>query len=175
MGFANGGEPTAYQGFGRLALTGFLEYPESTAYLDEDHAVNPTRRFLQAGSYQNFTFTVADSSKAISAVLVYSDAPGQVNASVPRVNDVDMYVMQGGAVYCDGQYGGQYATRSSSCWLPDLDNNVKRARIAPNSFTGQFTIQVVAGAVSANAVPGRDNNAANQDWALYVYNAIPNF
>ena len=85
-----------------------------------------------------------------------------------------MYVMQGDAVYCDGQYVGQYATRSSGCWLPDMSNNVKRARIAPNSFTGQFTIQVVAGNVSANAVPGRDSGNPNQDWALYVYNAIRN-
>lgn len=173
-GFANQWEPTPYQGFGRLALTGFLEYPESKAYIDEDHGDNPTNRFLQGGTYKNFTFTVADPSKAISAVLVYSDAPAQVNASVARVNEVDMYVMQGGAVYCDGQYGGQYATRSSGCWLPDMYNNVKRARIAPNSFTGQFTIQLVSQSVAANAVPGRDNGAPNQDWALYVYNAIRN-
>lgn len=175
MGFSNSWEPTVYQGFGRLALTGFLEYPEPKAYVDQDHGVNPTKRFLQGGAYQNFTFTVADPSKAISAVLVYSDAPAQVNAGTARVNEIDMYVMQGGAVYCDGQYYGQYATRSSNCWFPDMYNNVKRARIAPNSFTGQFTIQMVAGAVSANAVPGRDNNAPNQDWALYVYNSIPNF
>lgn len=81
---------------------------------------------------------------------------------------------QGGYVYCDGQYGLQYATRSTGCWLPDMSNNVKRARIAPNSFTGQFTIQVLASNVAANAVQGRDGNAPNQDWALYVYNAIRN-
>ena len=38
----------------------------------------------------------------------------------------------------------------------------------------EFTIQVVAGAINQNAVPGRDGNAPNQDWALYVYNAIQN-
>jgi hypothetical protein len=109
------------------------------------------------------------------AVLVTTDAPAAVNQLVARVNEVDMYVLQGGAVYCDGQYNGQYATRSSACGLPDSYNNVNRARIAPNSFSGQFTIQVVGGAINANAVPGRENGAPNQDWALYVYNAIPNF
>lgn len=167
-------EPNLYGGFGRVALTSLLEDPVSKAYLDEDHAVVPVDRFTSAGGYKNYTFTVADPSKAISAVLVFHDAPAAVNASVVRVNEIDMYVMQGNAVYCDGQYVGQYATRSSGCWLPDMSNNVKRARIAPNSFTGQFTIQVVAGNVSANAVPGRDSGNPNQDWALYVYNAIRN-
>ena len=98
-----------------------------------------------------------------------------MNANFVRVNEVDMYVLQGGYVYCDGQYGSQYATRSISCSLPDTSNNVKRARIAPNSFTGQFTIQVVGSSVAQHAVPGLDNGAPNQDWALYVYNAIKNF
>jgi hypothetical protein len=146
----------------------------SKAYLDEDHEAVPVRRFVQSGAYQNFIFTVADPTKAISAVLVTTDAPAQGGAQVARVNELDMYVLQGGYVYCDGQYTGQYATRSSGCWLPDFYNNVKRARIAPYSFSGQFTIQVVGGAINANAVPGRDGGAPNQDWALYVYNAIPN-
>ncbi|MCL4807304.1 MAG: S8 family serine peptidase [Thermoanaerobaculia bacterium] len=167
-------EPNRYGGFGRVALTSLLEDPVSKAYIDEDHAVTPVDRFTGAGGYKNYTFTVADPSKAISAVLVYHDAPAAVNASVVRVNEIDMYVMQGNGVYCDGQYVGQYATRSSGCWLPDMSNNVKRARIAPNSFTGQFTIQVVGSNVSANAVPGRDSGNPNQDWALYVYNAIRN-
>lgn len=167
-------EPTPYQGFGRLALTSLLEDPVPKAYIDEDHGTTPTNRFVQAGGYKNFTFTVADPSKAIGAVLVYSDAPAAINSTFVRVNEIDMYVMQGGYVYCDGQYGLQYATRSTGCWLPDMSNNVKRARIAPNSFTGQFTIQVVGSNVSQNAVPGMDGNAPNQDWALYVYNAIRN-
>lgn len=70
----------------------------------------PVDRFTSAGGYKYFTFTVADPSKAIGAVLVYHDASGAVNAAGVRVNEIDMYVLQGGAVYCDGQYGGQYAT-----------------------------------------------------------------
>lgn len=174
QGWYNTWEPTTYQGFGRVALTSLLEDTVSRAYVDEDHEPAPTRRFLQSGSYVNLSFTVADPSKAISAVLVYSDAPAALNATAVRVNGVDMYALQGGYVYCDGQYGGQYATRSTGCWLPDLDNNVKRIRIAPNSFTGQFTIQLVADGIAAHAVPGRDSGAFNQAWALYVYNAIRN-
>lgn len=174
QGFYNGWEPNRYSGFGRVALTSLLEDPVAKEYIDEDHGASPTDRFVQAGAYKNYTFTVADPSKAISAVLVYSDAKAAINATSVRVNEIDMYVLQGGYVYCDGQYGQQYATRSTGCWLPDMENNVKRARIAPYSFTGQFTIQIVGGNVSAHAVPGRDSGNANQDWALYVYNAIRN-
>lgn len=95
-------------------------------------------------------------------------------APEPDAYRVDMYIFQGGYVYCDGQYGGHYATRSTGCWFPDMYNNVKRTRIAPNSFSGQFTIQVVAGSIAGQAVPGLDG-VPNQDWALYVWNAIPNF
>ena len=59
----------------------------------------------------------------------------------------------------------------SSGYFPDMYNNVTRARTAPNSFSRTFTAQIVAGSVTQNAVPGLDGNGANQDWALYVYNA----
>lgn len=87
------------------------------------------------------------------------------------MNGVDLYVLQGGSIYCDGVYGYQYTPRSAGCWLPDMENNVKQIRIAPNSFSGSFTVQVVANGINANSVPLRDGGAPNQDWALFVYNA----
>ncbi len=169
-GWSLGWEPSV-QGWGRLGLSRVLEDATPRRTLDEDKAAVPVRRFTSAGGFKNYTFSVADPSKEIVVVLAYTDAPAQSGASVARVNELDLYVLQGGAVYCDGQYTGQYSTRSSACWLPDMYNNVKRARIAPNSFSGSFTVQIVAGSVTQNAVPGLDGNGANQDWALYVYNA----
>lgn len=169
-GWGLGWEPSV-QGWGRLGLSRVLEDATPRRTLDEDKAAVPVRRFTSAGGFKNFTFSVADPSKEVVVVLAYTDAPAQAGASVARVNELDLYVLQGGAVYCDGQYTGQYSTRSSACWLPDMYNNVKRARIAPNSFSGSFTVQIVAGSVTQNAVPGLDGNGANQDWALYVYNA----
>lgn len=169
-GFALGWEPSA-QGWGRLGLARILEDSTPRRVLDEDKAASPVRRFTSSGGYKNFTFSVADPSKEIVVVLAYTDRPGQAGATVVRVNELDLYVLQGAAVYCDGQYTGQYSTRSSGCYLPDMYNNVKRARIAPNSFSGTFTVQIVAGNVTQNAVPGLDSNGPNQDWALYVYNA----
>jgi hypothetical protein len=170
QGWGLGWEPSV-QGWGRLGLARILEDGTPRRFLDEDKNATPVRRFTSSGGFKNFAFSVADPSKEIVVVLAYTDRPAQAGASVARVNELDLYVLQGGAIYCDGQYTGQYSTRSSGCWLPDMYNNVKRARIAPNSFSGTFTVQIVAGGVNQNAVPGLDGNGPNQDWALYVYNA----
>lgn len=64
------------------------------------------------------------------------------------------------------------ATASFGSCLPDLTNAAMQLRIAPNSFTGAFTIQLVAQGINEQAVPQVDGpTAPNQDWALFVYNA----
>lgn len=64
------------------------------------------------------------------------------------------------------------ATASFGCWLPDLTNDAMQHRIAPNSFTGTFMIQLVAQGINEQAVPQVDGpTAPNQDWALLVDNA----
>jgi len=166
-----GWEPGLAQGFGRLSLGKLLSDPTGKRYLNEDHGTLPTRRFRASGGYKNVSYTVADPSKPIIVTLAYTDAPSAAGTSGSRVNGIDLYVLQGGSIYCDGVYGNQYTPRSSGCWLPDMANNVKQIRIAPNSFSGSFTVQVVANGINANAVPQRDGGAPNQDWALFVYNA----
>ncbi len=161
-----GWEPSTVQGWGRLDLAKLLQDGTPKVYKD-----SVSLRFTQAGAYQNFSFTVADPTKPVIAVLVFTDAAANAGQSFTSVNEIDMYLFQGGAVYCDGQYGTPYSYRSSSCWLPDFYNNVKRALIAPNSFSGAFTIQMVASSVNQVAVPGLDSGNPNQDWALFVYNA----
>lgn len=166
-------EPWFAQGWGRLNISRYIEDATPRALQDEDHGTQPSLRFVSSGGYRNRTFSVADPSKEIVVVLAYTDYPAAPDATIARVNELDVYVLQGGYVYCDGQYTGQYTTRSSGCWLPDMYNNVKRIRIAPNSFSGTFMVQVVAGSVTSKAVPGLDTGSpVNQDWALYVYNAI---
>ena len=139
-GYGLGWEPSYPQGWGRLNLAGLLSDSTPKQYRDEDHCQNncpqPIRRFTSTGSYQNITFSVADPSKPIIVAMAYTDAPSGAGSNGLRVNGVDMDVLQGSSVYCDGQFGAQYTTRSSGCWLPDMTNNVKRIQIAPYSFTG---------------------------------------
>jgi hypothetical protein len=46
---------------------------------------------------------------------------------------------------------------------------VKTVKIAPNSFSGQFTIQIQAAAITGHAVAGV--SGPSQDYALFIYNA----
>ena len=165
-GYSLGWEPGP-QGFGRLSLKRLLDDPTPRRYRDD-----VSERFSPSVKGQkNFTYQVADPSKPIIVTLAYTDAPSSAGTAGLRTNGVDLYVAQGGGIYCDGVYGYQYTPRSSGCWLPDLVNNVKQIRIPPYSFTGSFTIQLVAQALNEKAVPGLDGrNEPNQDWALFVYN-----
>ncbi len=52
-------------------------------------------------------------------------------------------------------------------------NNVKVIRIPAGVLTTAFTLKVRAQAVNALAVPGISGETENQDFALYVYNAVP--
>lgn len=165
-GYPLGWEPGP-QGFGRLSLKRLLDDPTPRRYRDD-----VTERFSPSVKGQkNFTYQVADPSKPIIVTLAYTDAPSLPGTAGLRTNGIDLYVAQGGGIYCDGVYGYQYTPRSSGCWLPDLVNNVKQVRIPPNSFTGPFTIQLVAQGLNEKAVPGLDGpDEPNQDWALFIYN-----
>ena len=155
LGSYLGWEPSA-QGWGRLGLSRVIEDSTPRRLIDEDHASTPVRRFVSSGGYKNFTFSVADSAKEIVIVMAYTDTPAQAGASVALVNDLDLYVLQGGSVYCDGVYGYQFTPRSTGCWLPDWYNNVKRIRIAPNSFSGNFTVQIRKCDAERGPRPGRE-------------------
>lgn len=158
-----GWEPGVAQGWGRLDLARVFDSTPKV-WGNED----PARVFTTSGSYQNFTMSIADPSKPLIIVLAWSDAAGPLGATSPLVNQLNLWVMQGQYTYCDGQYTGQYSTASTGCWLPDFSNNVKVVRIAPNSFSGQFTIQVQGAAISAHAVPGV--SGLSQDYSVFVYN-----
>jgi hypothetical protein len=165
-GLALGWEPRGAQGWGRLDLARVFDATPKI-WGPEDSS---NRTFTATGAYQNFVFSVADPSKPLIVALAWTDAHGQAGASSPIVNNLNMYVMQGNSVYCDGQYSGQYSTPTNGCWPPpDATNNVKVLRIAPFSFSGQFMLQIVAGAINGHAVPGV--GGPSQDYSVFVYNA----
>lgn len=84
-----------------------------------------------------------------------------------------MYAMQGGFAYCDGtSYDSNgYTPRSVTCGPADGDNNLHFVNIAPNSFTGQFQLQIRADNIAMMAVPFADGWGVNQDFAAWVWNA----
>lgn len=173
-----GWEPAPRQGFGRLDLSSIINASPSTRYLDEDHEGSRTRRFTSTGQYYEVTYNVADYSKPVVIVLAYTDAPSDENSVGNAVNVLNMVAYnQYGWSWHDGSTGAQFTPPctppglSAPCWIADSVNNVKWIKIDPYVLPyPSFTVQVVASAIAAKAVPGLDAGA-NQDWALYVYNA----
>jgi hypothetical protein len=105
--------------------------------------------------------------------MAFTDRYAAPNAVPSAVNQLSLYAMQGGATYCDGtSYDGLgFTPPSGSCGSPDGANNLHVVKIAPNSFSGQFQLQVRADNIAMMAVPFADGYGVNQDFALWVYNA----
>jgi len=168
-----GWPPNFIYGWGRLGMQRIFDGTPVSAY-DEDHGSAPRTRFTASGQQLNFTYTVANPAQPIRAALVYTDAPGLAGGGLAYINALTMAVFQGSFAWCadNGKDANGYTIRSGgSCPFPDLDNNVHFVNVAPNSLTGQFTINVVASIISQKAVPTLDGSSPNQDFALYVYNA----
>ncbi len=164
------GTPGA-QGWGRLNLASILDGTPSIAG-DEDHGLPPYRRFTATGQSYTFTFTIADPSKPLKIALAFTDAAGAANATPAKVNELSMYVLQGGYTYCDGSYDANgYTPRSISCGPPDGINNLHVITIAPYSFAGQFQLQIRADNIAGMGVPYLEGRDVNQDFAAWVYNA----
>lgn len=165
LGFA----PNLAQGYGRLSLAKLLS--DSTAKVYEDQNENV---LTFTGATKSFPLTVADPSKPIIVSLVYTDPPSGLLGSGYTVNQLAVNVQQGGAFYTSCGLGEtqQYSARvTAPCGDAEGPaDNTKQVRIAPNSFTGPFTVQVVARGINAKAVPSL--STVNQDFALFVYNAV---
>lgn len=169
-GIPLGWEPGMAQGFGRLSLKRLLDDPTPKRYEDQHENV-----LVSTGSTKSFSYSVVDPSKPIIVTLVYTDPPSTLWSAGHTVNRLAVNVQQGGAFYTSCSLGGssQYSIRTTApCSIAENPaTNVKQVRIAPYSFTGPFTVQVVARGINEKAVP--QLSTPNQDFALFVYNAAP--
>ncbi len=166
--------PQRPQGWGRVNLDRLFQSSVGVRFFDEDHGATPVRRFAAGSGSWSIGLQVANSSKDVVIVLAFTDAPAAVGASPLKVNDLDLVVRNGSY-----NYSGNYFDSSGySVRIPvgllfgDPANTVEVVRIRPGEVVGgSFTVEVRPTAISAKAVPGLDGPAANQDFALYVYNA----
>jgi hypothetical protein len=100
-GQAVGWPPFGGPGWGRLDLARLFD--DTPKIWGNEH---PARVFTTSGTYENFTFSVSDPSKPVTVTLVWSDVPGAAGSTWPLVNQLNLWVMQGSSIYCDGQYTG---------------------------------------------------------------------
>ncbi|HPR63410.1 MAG TPA: S8 family serine peptidase [Thermoanaerobaculia bacterium] len=114
-------------------------------------------------------FSVVDPSLPVRVMLVYSDAPGDPNAtpSGGLVNDLDLEVTVGADVYLGNNFTNGVSVPNTG--TPDTINNVEGVYF-PAGVVATFTLRVIATNLGGDAIPG-DANLTDQDYALYIYNA----
>jgi len=124
-----------------------------------------------------------DSSEPIIAVMAFTDAASSPTESGSLiVNELEMTIVKPGTFRTRRTYvANVFATDSwysrqftgDATILTGGHNNVKVIRIPAGALTDPFTLKVSAVGVNAKAVPGISGETENQDFALYVYNAVP--
>jgi hypothetical protein len=155
--------PGAHQGWGLLNIGRMFESTSRIIY-DE----SPARTFTESGGAPfEATGVIADSTKEVRVMLVWSDPPGSSVTNAPYVNQLNIEVIVGGVVYNGNHLVGQYSTPGGQ---KDFSNNVQGVRL-PAGTAGPIVIRVRPTIIAGDGVPG-DFNALDQDFALVVTNAV---
>ncbi len=167
-----GRAPWLSQGWGRVNLDNLFQCPDDVRFFDEDHTVGGARRFTSGEGSWTVNLTVDNANHGVIVALVFTDRYAAAGAYALKVNDLDVYVIDGAYSYQGNDFKSDgYTFRATGHWLPDDANNIELIRIpAGEIVNNDFTIEVVP-YVSAKAVPGLDGAQSNQDFALYVVNA----
>jgi hypothetical protein len=161
--FANDNLPGAHQGWGLLNIGRMFESTSRIIY-DE----SPARTFTESGGAPfEATGIIADSTKEVRVMLVWSDPPGSAVTNAPYVNQLNLEVIVGGVVYNGNHFSGQYSTPGGQ---KDFSNNVQGVRL-PAGTTGPIVIRVRPTVIAGDGVPG-DFNPLDQDFALVATNAL---
>ncbi len=155
--------PGAHQGWGLLNVGRMFESTSRIIY-DE----SPSRVFTQSGGAPfEATGVIADSTKELRVMLVWSDPPGSAVTNAPYVNQLNLEVIVGGAIYNGNHFSGQYTTAGGQ---KDFTNNVQGVRL-PAGTTGPIVIRVRPTIIAGDGVPG-NFSALDQDFALVVTNGL---
>ncbi len=158
---ANDTLPSNSQGYGMPAMkTAFDVTPRSL--LDQ------TSIFGNTGETWTWNGAVADPSKPLRIVMVYTDAAGAIGIS-PQVNNLNLTAQVNATSYLGNRFSGQWSTTGGTA---DNANNYE-AVFLPVGASGALQITVTAANIAGNGVP---NNAdpTDQDFALVCYNCAQN-
>jgi hypothetical protein len=160
-GFGGDNLPGAHQGWGLLNLGRMFENTSRIIY-DE----SPDRTFTESGGAPfEATGVIADPTKEVRVMLVWTDAPGSAVTNAPYVNQLNLEVVVGGVVYNGNHFTGQYSTPGGQ---KDFLNNVQGVRL-PAGTTGPIVIRVRPTVIAGDGVPG-NFSPLDQDFALVVTN-----
>jgi len=149
--------PSNNQGYGM---------PDMSAAFDAAprYLLNQTVVLDNSGDTWTFDGAVADPTKPVRIVMVYTDKAGAVGVS-PQVNDLNLQAVVNGTTYLGNVFNGQW---SVSGGVPDSANNYE-AIFLPAGTSGSLQITITAFNIADDGVPGY-GDATDQDFALVCYN-----
>ncbi len=129
--------PSNQQGWGRLLLDDALFFPQDSARLFVEDAVN---RFASSGDpSESYDFEIRSSAEPLRVVLAWTDYPSNPAASVNLVNDLNLEVESpSGDLYLGNVFSGGVSVTGGSA---DVLNNVEVVRIE-SPETGSWTVRV---------------------------------
>ena len=136
-----------------------------------------TANSLATGDSQTFQVTVDPGATTVPLrfTLAYTDPPGDPNAAIKLVNNVDIIVtnVATGDVY----YGNDFSTAGNPNYslaagtngppVLDVINNVRNIFVQPPLTGSNYTVTVFGRSVNVNAVTAQTNNVV-QDFALVI-------
>jgi hypothetical protein len=154
---AGGNLPHSNQGWGLLNIGRSFD-PASKIFIDQTHT------FTDSGQEFIITGEIRDTSLPFRVTLAWSDAPG-LSAFASWVNNLDLEVVINGQVYRGNNMSGQESEPGGEANTKD---NLEGVWL-PAGTRGAFAIRIRAQNIAGDGVPG-NQNAADQDFALVVYN-----
>ncbi len=125
----------------------------------------PADLLTASGQTRVFTGVISDPSKPFRVTLAWTDAPGSTIGSAYN-NDLDLTVTVQGNTYRGNVFSGAFSVPGGS---PDTRNNVENVFL-PAGTAGNYVVKVIGANINSDGVPG-NNYAADQDFALVIYNA----
>jgi len=156
-------EPNGNEGWGRANMKFMLNTGVAMKHVDQETT------FSNVGENVVYTGTVADASKPIRVVLVWTDPPAAAQPAL--INNLDLTVTIGATTYKGNVFSAGLSTTGGSA---DTLNNVENIRLPAGTAAGtSFTIQVNATALNGDGVLG-NADVTDQHFALAAYNFTSN-
>jgi hypothetical protein len=142
------GYPSDTEGWGRLLMDRALYFAGDARTLFVADVRNAAG--LSTGEFETYHVEVTNTAEPLKVTLVFTDAPGTVNASQPVVNDVDLIVTGPRTAASGGlAYRGNYfaAGQSAAGGVRDALNNVEQVHLTAPEL-GVYTIEVNGAAIN---------------------------
>ncbi|MFZ2486675.1 MAG: S8 family serine peptidase, partial [Anaerolineae bacterium] len=154
---ANDTLPSNNQGYGMPNMT--TAFDATPRYL-----LNQTNIFNNTGETWTWDGAVADPSKPLRIVMVYTDAAGAIGTS-PQVNNLNLSATVNATTYLGNRFSGQWSTTGGSA---DAANNYE-AIFLPAGTSGSLHLSIAAANIAGDGVPN-SGDTTDQDFALVCYN-----